>query len=150
MIKSKNPLLLVGIVLTAFGVWRMIRIVNVPNLLRNPNFEIDGLSGWQIVNQTATKATSHPAHNDPTNSILELEITDTPDGSWAGVGQRISVEPNQWYKISFNYQLADKAQSSPNLVLRLSQFDEAGELLKSEEVSPPGPLVAPTHEKSQP
>jgi|GEM_PF-335419 len=142
MINSKNILLLVGIVLLVFGVWRIIRIFNALNMLLNPSFETGELSGWQIVNQTATKAISHPSHNDPTNSVLELELIDTPDGSWAGVGQRVSVEPNQRYKISFNYQLVDKAQSSSNVVLRLSQFDEAGELLKSEENSPPRPLIA--------
>ncbi len=139
-LKVLLPLLMLGLLILVLG--RTNRPADAPNLLTNPDFESDGLTGWQIGKVGDAQAMPKPSADTPGNILLTLEIPDTAVGSWVGVGQRLVVTPLQRYRLEANYRLAYEGQRAAKMVLRVSQFDQAGQLIKEEELSEPNLLLA--------
>ncbi len=100
-----------------------------------------GLVGWQIAKMGDVQATQKLSTGELDNISLVLEIPNTAEGSWIGVGQRITVISLQRYRLLANYRLVDDNWSTTKIVLRVSQFDHTGELIKVKELSDPNPLA---------
>ena len=113
-----------------FVFWRVTQTSKIPNLLANPGFEVDGLAGWKIISEGPVKIVPQSPPDDPNNIVLRLDV---PQGSGVGIGQYIMVSPLQRYKFEANYRPVDKGQQFAKIVLRVSQFNQAGELIKEEE-----------------
>jgi hypothetical protein len=133
------PLLILGVF--ALNLIRLDRSYASPNLLANPGFEVEGVAGWQIAQTGEAQAGSKPAET-PGTMALALQIPDSSEGSWVGVGQHLDITPLRRYRLTATYRLVDATQSSARLILRVSQFDAAGTLLEAEEFSDPRPLQA--------
>ncbi len=138
---NNNLIALFSLALLALILWRLSQPIITPNLLTNPDFELAELTGWQIVKGGETQARLDLPTDQPENNILVLAIPDTGQGSWVGVGQRLAIAPLQCYRLLTHYRLSNEGQSSAKLVLRISQFDQGGQVVKIEEISNPEPLV---------
>jgi hypothetical protein len=136
-----------ALALLALILWRLSQPVTPLNLLTNPDFDLAELTGWQIVKGGETQARLDLPADQPENNVLLLAIPDTGQGSWVGVGQHLAIAPLQRYRLLTNYRLSDEGQSSAKLVLRVSQFDQSGQVIKVEEISNPEPLL--THRINQ-
>lgn len=139
--KPKIMLWLLVLGLLGLNLVRLNLSYEAPNLLANPGFKVEGLAGWQIAQTGETQASSQPAGTSGTMA-LALQIPDSSEGSWVGVGQRLDVTPLRRYRLTVNYRLVDATQSSTHLILRVSQFDAAGTLIEANEFSDPRPLQA--------
>jgi hypothetical protein len=137
-ILSKSWLPVAAVILTVLAAWRVLQVVDAPNLLLNPDFDAGELVAWQVVQQGQARASSKLSSYDPVKTVLELNIDATPAGSWAGVGQRAAVESGQRYEAQVRYQLINGNPDLRRLILRVTQFDQAGKMLKTEESSPSG------------
>ena len=123
-------------------IWRQVNLAaDTTNLLTNPGFEDNGLSGWQAQTMGEAETAIITAANHPADSYLALEIPNTEAGGLAGVGQRLKIAPLERYRLTTDYELIDPEQSSSELVVRISQFDRNGELVKTDEFSDPNPLT---------
>ena len=138
---SKVLLSLLSLGLFGLILGRLNQPLAPANLLVNPDFQIAELSGWQTAKVRASSAIPSLSTDEPDHTLLTLEILDTAEGSWVGVGQRLAISPLQRYRLLANYRLVDAAQSSAKLVLRVSQFDQDGRVIKAEEISNSEPLV---------
>jgi hypothetical protein len=104
-----------------------------PNLLANPGFE-KNLSGWQVEDNGGGTRTDTPA------SGLMLALPGRDETAWVAVTQQLPVSPGQPYTLAADYRLSDQAGSAAHVILRVEQFDQAGQLLGQIETSgPPGP-----------
>ncbi|MBN1994165.1 MAG: hypothetical protein JW953_15815 [Anaerolineae bacterium] len=137
-------LLIIGV--ASFFGWRISQARHTPNLLTNPDFA-QADTAWQIVAVGEAQAVPKPATVDRNNPILELTIPDTVEGSGAGVGQRLAIISLHRYKFTANFRFVDTPPDSVQTLLRLSQFNRAGELIKQDEILNPPSL---TRAKSQP
>lgn len=125
---KKVALLIIAVVLIFAG-WQLYRAVNTPNLLLNGEFASDDLADWQIINQGGGQVAT-------ISGVLELKIDNGAEGGWIGAGQRVSVEPGQQYKLELAYRVVERNEELVNLVLRMTQFNRAGEMIDSQEISP--------------
>lgn len=132
----KKLLLITAAIVILFLALRLIRLVYVPNLLANPGFETGGAAGWQVAGEGSPQVAANPAAGDSGNALMRLTIPETTEGSWVGVGQQVAVKPDKPHRLTINYRLAPNNQGSAIIVLRLSQYNAAGELLASQDVSP--------------
>ncbi len=123
-------------------IWRQVNLAaDTTNLLTNPDFEDNRLSGWQAQTMGEAETAIITATNHPDDSYLALEIPNAEAGGLAGVGQRLTIAPLERYRLTTDYELIDPEQSSAELVVRVSQFDRNGELVKTDEFSDPNPLT---------
>lgn len=129
------PVIILGLILLI--IWRVVAAN--PNRLVNADFELGDTTGWNIAGAGSPEAIASMLTVD-NNIMLVLNIPKTPTGSWAGIGQRLNLEPEQPYRVSVDYRLVGAEQSAATLVVRLSQLDVAGKLITSQEFSPPTPL----------
>lgn len=138
---GKFFLLLVILGLAGLIIWRANQTIAATNLLSNPGFA-EGLTGWAVLNRREAQVISELSTLKPTQTVLKISIPDAAQSSLAGVGQRVAVAPLQRFRVVVNYQLIQIEQSSAQLVLRIAQFDQAGQLIKTDEFSSPEWLVA--------
>jgi lysophospholipase L1-like esterase len=121
-------------------VWRLKLMSAAPNLLLNPNFETDGLAGWQSVGTAHTQVKPGAAVDNPNDTVVQLAIPDTVGRNWVGIGQRIMVAPLQPYRATVNYRWGNEDHDGAKIILRISQLDQAGQVLEMDEISPPASL----------
>lgn len=126
--------------------WRVYGAGDFPNLLVNPGFD-DTLSGWRTASAGQARAEPLPAHDDSGNTVVELAIAGTDTGTWVGLGQRLAVVPLQRYRLFADFYVAGDAPNEATLVWRVSQFDQAGRLVRFNEVSTP--VLDPPWQSSQ-
>jgi len=125
--------------------WRVYQTNNAVNLLANSNFDSQAMTGWQMNSQPDIPPSARVSMVDATNRALILNIPATKSGSWVGVGQRVAVEPNQYYQAQLHYHLSD---DTAKVVLRLSQFGADGRLLAEKDTSSAAPHPPPTPPES--
>lgn len=139
-ITFKKAMVLLAIGLIVLISLRLVQLITSnPNLLINSGFEQSKLTGWQSEGNGTAASTPSIANNQ--NNVLLLAIPAATEGSWIGVGQRNTINPQQQYKVSINYQLVNSENSSSKIIIRISQFDQNGNIVKSEEISTPEPLT---------
>lgn len=129
-----------AISLSLLLIWRVIHAVAPANLFNNAGFENGQMAGWQVVSEGSPQA----AANIGNNSVLNLSIPTSPAGSWVGIGQQVAVNPDQPYKIAVAYQWPKPKPDSATIVVRISEFDRAGQPVHAEEISLPDPPGAET------
>lgn len=115
--------------------WRGQRAVQNPNLLLDPDFRTSDWSAWQLLNAGDAQALFKPVTAGSDQTVIELTIDDAPQGNWVGIGQQVMVEPLRRYQLVVDYRLLYEAQSSAKLVMRVTQFDAAGEVIEEQEFS---------------
>lgn len=131
--------------------WRVFQVVFTPNLLTNPGFEVENEKGWEIVSQGNAHATPKLSDNESDNTVIVLTIPNTLEGSWVGVGQEVPVEPGRSYEVSLKYRLVEELKSASKVILRVSQLDQTGITIKSDEIiSPDFPATNRTGDNPQP
>ncbi|MEM7345250.1 MAG: SGNH/GDSL hydrolase family protein, partial [Chloroflexota bacterium] len=112
------------------------------NLLTESGFESAALSTWQLVQIGEATATVQPSAGELPDNVLLFTLPDAAQDNWVGAGQEVIVTPLQRYRLSLPYHLLtmNQDQSSATIVLRISEFDQSGQLLEETEVSTPHPL----------
>lgn len=87
---------LLTMLFVAFFLWLTVNPAFAANLLQNSGFE-DGLNSWTISPATATaSATASTKHSGSFGGLL----TKLSSSSWAYLSQKITVEPDKYYKFS--------------------------------------------------
>jgi hypothetical protein len=123
-------------------IWRMGQLSASPNLIANPSFEVNGLESWKVANQGAGQAMLHQAE-DSGGMVAQLDIPATKEGSWVGIGQEVIVDPGQTYSLTVNFRLsAGHAGFLADVILRILQFDQNGDIVHRDQITDPRFLVA--------
>ncbi len=142
-------LLLIGVGLLILWWWINRTIYTSPNLLPNPDFEAE-LSGWEIFKAEGT-VDLRPAVDDANHTVLAMSIPRSDLETWVAIKTKIDdIVPLQGYSLTTNYRLPHQGRSSAKVVLRVVQFDQAGQLITQDEISDPNPLVTTLDDKGQP
>jgi hypothetical protein len=139
-------LIFTGII--AFLFWRINQISESTNLLANPDFEIDNLSGWKTAGEGRVQV-SPDISGDIDNIVLELKISDSRAGSWIGVGQDVTVDPLESYRLVVNYRLTNRNwdNNKAQVILRVSQLDQDKKLITVDQIPDPKPLAVTLNDK---
>lgn len=132
-IQSRYLLVVPAVALAVLAGWRAWQVASPPQLLANPGFEESGPAQWQVAGQGSGRSTGLEA------GVLQLRLDGTPEWRWEGVGQRSRIEPGRPYRLVVRYRRPASVNTPPALLLRLAQFNPAGEQLAAEEITPEEP-----------
>lgn len=138
----KAAVFLLLLLSTLFSLWWINRAIHSsPNLLTNPDFEAR-LSGWEVFEAGGT-AEPKPAIDDAGNTVLAMRVPYSDTETWVAAKKRIDgdIIPLQGYNLTVNYRLPHQGQSPARVVLRVAQLDQAGDLVRQDEISDPNPLA---------
>jgi len=112
---KKHSAHILAIGLITIVLWQAT-IINSPKFLTSFDFEAGELIGWEIRGNNP-QATSTLLVDDTGNFALKLNIPDTDQGSWTGIGRQIPVKANQSYRISIDYRLAGNTPNSSTVCI---------------------------------
>ena len=129
---GKTLLILLALFLIGFVVWRISQ-EPAPNLLTNANFA-EGLKDWETINSPGAAIFQKPSQFDPSHLILSFELPEESSGSRLGLGQQVLINPNHNYEALVAYQQAADVQNQDQIILQISQFDQTGQEIKSEDI----------------
>ncbi len=121
--------------------WRVYQTQNQPDLLPNSNFSSTDLTDWDVLQIGEGQVKAQFSLTDPNNKVLALLISNADNSNGAGIGQKVNISPFQRYQLKIKYQSSDNLPPSTNIIFKISQFNQHGDLIKTDELLNPDSVV---------